>query len=744
MDDTSGIATTAIAPPRPPLPHAGSATLRALLFGVVLGVDAIGHCVALATLCFAGGLIGGLGLATAAFLAATTLVALVLVRFSAFGNVIGIAQDTSIAILAPAVAYAAAQAVGGEGAQIATALAVIGAGAVLSGLVFLAVGTLGLGRLVRLVPYPVAAGFLASSGYLLVLSALMILTETANLPEVVRHLAQPAVWASVLPALLMAAVLFLAVRLEFGVVSVLVVIALAIGLFYAVILLGGTGIDGARAQGLLPPAARQMAGPLQPLALLSQIDWAQVLIAAPVLAAVVVINLIGLLLNISGVELATRRDIDVNRELRLTGLTNLVIGGFGGVAAFMTSGSTIVAQRVGIQSRALGLGYALVTALGCFFAAGIVAAVPVFVAAGLLMFIGASMLDDWLLATRKRLVTMDWLIVLGIVLVTMLIGILPAIMVGLGLAVLAFAIGYARLPVIRRASDGRQRRSTLDRPPEEDTVLTTQGGRIRLLQLQGYLFFGSVERLIDQLHGELAASRADPGEASALILDFGAVTGLDSAGCAAIGKLGYVAASHGVSVHLAAVPAEVMATISRWALELTPQSGLHLWPSVDAALEAAETALVTAVLGAGRPLSVRGLLADLGGTHPRLADLLALLEPLDLAQGDTLIHRGSEAGDLYFLERGRLAVVIPGAQGQTIRLRSLAAGAVVGEVARYRDRRRTADVVAEVASRVYRLPEASFERIERDDRDLAALVHAILARSLSDKVVQTTRLVSLG
>ena len=80
---------------------------RGALAGAVLGVDAIGHCVALATLCFAGPLVNGLGLATASFLAATALVTLVLVAASAFPNAIGIAQDTSIAVLAPAAALAA-------------------------------------------------------------------------------------------------------------------------------------------------------------------------------------------------------------------------------------------------------------------------------------------------------------------------------------------------------------------------------------------------------------------------------------------------------------------------------------------------------------------------------------------------------------------------------------------------------------------------------------------------------------
>jgi SulP family sulfate permease len=742
---SSSTAATHDAPtqPQPGTARPGSAWQAALL-GLVLGVDAIGHCVALATLCFAGALVGGLGLATAAFLASTALVTLVLVRLSGFGNAIGIAQDTSIAILAPAAAYAATQAAGGTDASIATALAVIGAASVLSGLAFLAVGALGLGRIVRLVPYPVAAGFLASSGYLLALAALLILTESSSLGGAFAHLGRTEAWIGVLPAIALAAALTLAVKRGLGSPGVLAVILGAIAIFYVAITVTGTGGDGARALDLLPPVSPAEEERVGLPGLYALIDWTAVLAAAPVLAAVVLINLIGLLLNVSGVELAIRRDIDVDRELRVTGLANLVIGGFGGATGYMTSGSTAVAQRIGIESRVLGLSFVIVTGAGCFFAAAIVAAVPVFVAAGLLLFIGVSMLDDWLLAMRHRLMRLDWLIVLGIVALTAILGILPAIGIGLGLAVLAFAVGYARLPVVRQASDASRRRSTLDRPAAETAVLDAEGGRIRILHLQGYLFFGSVEKLIDTLQAELGQTRGAGGGGAALILDFGSVTGLDSAGCAAIGKLGYVARAHQVGVHLAAMPAEVLATIRRWGLEISPRSGLWLWPDLDAALEACENDLVLSALGSLPGVSVSGLLDSLGGPHPRSADLVARLEPIDLQSGDALIRHGTQSGDVFFLERGRLAVVIQGAKGQRIRVRSLAPGAVVGEVARYRDRRRTADVVAEVPSRVYRLSEASFEEIERDDRDLAALVHAILARSLSDKVVQTSRLVSHG
>jgi sulfate permease, SulP family len=104
--------------------------------GVVLGVDAVGTCLALATICFAGSLSAGLGLATAIFILASAVGTLVLHRFGGFRAPLAITQDSSIAIVAPAAAIAAAGVSGPVGAQVATVFAILGVAALASGVAF--------------------------------------------------------------------------------------------------------------------------------------------------------------------------------------------------------------------------------------------------------------------------------------------------------------------------------------------------------------------------------------------------------------------------------------------------------------------------------------------------------------------------------------------------------------------------------------------------------------------------------
>ncbi|MDN5789176.1 hypothetical protein [Pseudorhodobacter sp.] len=238
-----------------PPPSAGTVLQDGLVqsanFGAVLGVDSVGHCLALATIFFTGALSVGRGLATAVFVISSLCSILALYAFSQFRPVLGIAQDTSVAILAPAVSIAALGAAGPPQVQVATAFAAIGVAAVLSGIAFWLAGRLRLGRLLRMFPYPVAAGFLASSGFLLVYSAFVILTGARSYGAMALALAEPEVGFCVLAALAMAAALLIGMRMRNGTLLVVAIVLLFLAGFYGFTRLVGIDHDRAVALGLL-------------------------------------------------------------------------------------------------------------------------------------------------------------------------------------------------------------------------------------------------------------------------------------------------------------------------------------------------------------------------------------------------------------------------------------------------------------------------------------------------------------
>lgn len=90
------------------------------------------------------------------------------------------------------------------------------------------------------------------------------------------------------------------------------------------------------------------------------------------------------------------RCVDGNRKLRVTGIANLVVGNFGGLTACRQSGANVIAAKMHVQRSPMMLGHCAALLVCSLLAAHVVALVPSFVPAGLLMFIGLSMLTDWL------------------------------------------------------------------------------------------------------------------------------------------------------------------------------------------------------------------------------------------------------------------------------------------------------------------------------------------------------------
>ncbi|MBZ4690584.1 MAG: hypothetical protein JG765_1835 [Cereibacter sp.] len=708
---------------------------RSAGLGCVLGLDATGNCIAIAALVFAGPLAAGLGLGTVLCLIASIVSTLALSRRSRLVPALGIAQDATIALLATTAAGAAmaADAVR-PGSGLSTGIAVIGLSTLLTGGVLWAMGRFRMGRLLGLLPFPVALGFLASSGWLLCLAALGLMTGASGLALGPALLA-PDTLPVLVPGLALALTLWLALRVWQGAGALVAVLGIALLGFHLALPLLGFDLAGARALGLLPP---DMGGARGLWPELGPVDLSALQGAAGGMAAILLINVVGVILNTSGAELATRSLLDTDQELRASGLANIAIGAVGGPAGYLSAGSSIMAHRVGARHPALIWAYLGVLLVALGLAGWIVPLVPVFLTAGLLLFFGVALLEDWFVRPLPRQVTADRVILCAILAVTIFDGILTAVGLGLVLAGGAFIFSYAQVPLLR-GPIAVPRRSTIDRGPMAETILAAEWPQVRIARLQGYLFFGSVEAL-------LALLRQEPNlRDGRLILDCTAVTGIDSSVGAGLGKLSVLAAGSGAELWLCGLAPDIRDRLERWETGFFAERRLHLATDMESALEAIEAAMLAAhdlPEDAGGGLAA--MLTAAGANHPRVSDLAQAFIREELAPGSTLIRSGAPERDIFVVEAGRLEVRLPHPDGQGLRLRAFASGAMFGELAFYLGLPRSADVKALGPAVAMRLPEAELARMERDDPELAALFHRIAAQALAEKVVRTNALVSGG
>lgn len=708
---------------------------RSATLGVVLGIDAVGNCLAIAGLIFAAPLSAGLGGGVAVALVASILSTLVLVRFSGLRPSLGITQDTTVALLAGAAGTAAALAAQQGASPVATGFAVVGVSTLATALLLVGVARLRLGRFLGMLPYPVSVGFLASSGWLLCVAALGLLVGAADPGDLLAILTtSDGAWRAA-PGIALAAALFVALRVRPGPLTVVVVLGLGLTAFHAVIFAAGMSLADARTSGLLPDVPDIRPGwSVGPEALMA-ISWTAVLSVSGLIGAIAMINLISVTLNTTSTAMAIGSATDLDRELETTGWANTALGFVGAPAAYLSAGSTVIAHRVGARHPVMAAGYVAVLCVALVFSDQIVPQVPIFLTAGLLLFFGLAMLEDWLLRPMARLVVSDRAIVLAIVLLTIWQGILMAVSAGLLIAVLAFLVGYARVPPLRGGGLTLPRRSTVDRGPVENARLLAPWAEVRLARLQGFLFFGSVEHLLNLL----GPSQTGDSSPRRLIVDFSDVSGIDSSACLMLERLVRQARDNDMHIAFCGLSASLRARLELWQPGFEAHHRLPLHLDLETALEATEEAL----LSSAAPIEGQGLsqilsTADLSARER--SALGALLDRREISQGTALIRRGSAGGDVYIVESGRFDVFIEGEAGARHRVRSFMAGAVIGELAHLLAVPRQADVVARCDSVVMCLSAEVISGLPQKDPALAAAVYRLLAVELATKVVRTNQL----
>ena len=469
------------------LPRARRTVASAVMAGSLVGVARVGVTTSIAVLVFAGPLAGHLPAAIGLTLVSEVVALTVIASLGSIpGAVAGVHPTPAPSAAVIAAAVAGAVAAGGE-EQFLTVVLTIALATMLTGAVFLLVGGLRLGNLVRFTPYPVVAGFLAGTGWLLVEGSLDVMTSAHWIPGVAFGIALVAV----------------ARRLRSPVV---LPVGALVGLlaFYLVAVAAGATIDDLERHGwLLGPFPEGSLWGTWTVDALGVADWGAVLAQAPAAAALTAIALVTILLNISGIEVLIRRDADLNRELRAAGVANVISGAAGGMVGFHTIAQTSVAHRLRARSRLVPWIAAIVPLATLTAGTAVIALLPRPVLGALLLFVGATFLLEWLVDNRSRVPAREY-VVIGVIVVTMaVVGPLEGIAVGLLLALVSFVVAYSRIEVVRHAMDGTSYHSAVERPESERESLRRRGHEREYWQLQGFVFFGTADALVQR-----AAARA--------------------------------------------------------------------------------------------------------------------------------------------------------------------------------------------------------------------------------------------
>jgi len=315
------------------------------------------------------------------------------------------------------------------------------------------------------------------------------------------------------------------------------------------------------------------------------------------------------------------------------------------------------------------------------------------------------------------------------------------VVLGLVATVILFVLNYSKIEIVYHALSGTEMKSNVERSKQQREVLEKSGNQIYILELQGYIFFGTANALLERLRSEVRQAKDPP--VRFVILDFRRVSGLDASAVFSFVKCKQLAETQGLDVLLTHVSEKIQEQLNQGGLFCIDGS-MHLFVDLDRGLEWCEDRLLKSenVNAIAVPLTLPERLVDGGFRKDEVERLLGYLEREEFKQGDHLIQQGEEAEDLFFLEQGKLSIYLELENDQRVRLQTLGTRTIVGEMGLYLGERRTASVVVEEPSVAYRLTKGALEKMQQNDPKLSAAFHLYIAQLLAERVADTTRLLA--
>ena len=712
---------------------------RSVVSGVVVGLLSILFYLSYAALIFSGPLTPWLSYGMAATFVTGAVGGAAVSMFSSLPFAIGGPDGSTSAVTAALVTALTGHmaAKGADSGLLTATLVALALSSALTGVVLCGLGLARAGRAIRFVPYPVIGGFIGASACLMLLGAAQVLTgDRLQLSTIgqfldVDHAEKLLAGLAVTALLLLGRVYW---KTPLATPALLLASILA---FYVAVLLLGVPLADVQAQGWTfgAPSSAHFAPPwtLE----FPRFPWSALPELGADFFAVVFVTTVCVLLNITGIELASKREANLDRELNVLGAANLLCGALGGYVACITVTRTNMNFALGKSSRVAGLLIAAMSAAALLVNPDFIAYMPKCVLGGLLATIGQDSLRRWLIGTSRQLARLEYLSLLAIAFIIVRWGFVAGVSIGVIIGCATFALSAGRVNAIKFAFDGTEYRSSLDRGPHELALLGANGHELQGLCLQSYLFFGSANRLYEHVKALLARQP----QCRFLLFDFKLVTGLDSSATHSFTQIKQAADTLGARLVLVNLSPAMTKAFNN--IKFITRDILVI-PELDRALESCENAIILAHSDAdGETRSLRDWLAEVLGNAEHAELLAAQCRRLEFGEGDVIAHQGAPADSMHFILEGRVGIIVNLPGGRSVRVRSLGRHTTIGEMGLITGRPRSATVQAEVASVAYELRADAFEALKTERPVLAQALFTFVIGVMAERLSFASKVIGV-
>ena len=604
---------------------------------------------------------------------------------------------------------------------------------ILVGIFFFILGTLKLGKLVRFIPYPVVGGFLAGTGWLIVKFAFIMTAGMGLSLDNVVSLFDQATLPKWFPGLIFGLIMLISSRYTKHYLLIPVLIAIGITSFYAIMFFYGFSYTDLESNGyLLGPFPEGGLFQGLPLKYLSDFKWSIFLEQLPAIGTMMILNAISVLFNYSGLEIIIKKDLDLDQELKTTGIGNIIAGLGGAPPGHLSLGGTLLSISIGSKSKLTNIVIALLCAITLFFGSEVLSFFPRIILGGLLFNLGLSFLVDWLYSTWSRVPKTDYTIILLIFLVIGTVGFLEGVITGLLMSVVLFVVSYSKVEIIKHELTGKTFHSNVERSESLKNIIDDSGDQTLILPLQGFIFFGSANRLLERI--KLHLQSQNEKNLKYLVFDFKQVTGVDSSTINSFNKLRILAELDNFQVLFCNLTPQIISQFEAEGLFADSMDLFLKFDDLDHGMEWCEEQIISeTTIGSNKQ---KEEIDEIKLFEEKFADLLIYFESKDINQNTTLIEQGNDPDGLYFIKSGRVTVELRSSNNK-IRLKSMGTGTVVGEVSLYLKTQATASVISNTACKTYFLSHENFEKLNKENPERAAELHTYIVKLLSDRLAKS-------
>ena len=689
-------------------------------------------------LIFSGPLVSYLPYGIAATFTATAVIAVVIALGSTFPFAVG-APETSTAAVTGILAASLVEHItttDPTAQLLGPVLLTLSAATIITGLVLCSMGLTRIGRAIRYVPYPVIGGFLGTTALLITLGGVRVITDRPLRFDTLASFANPMTMYELLAGAALAFTIYLMWHRSRNPLALPAILVGGVVVAHIAFHFAGVSLEQAQMLGWTfqsPPRA-SLTAPWR-LSDIENYPWQALPGLVGNLIAVIFVTAISTLFNTTGLEVATGREANLERELTVAGTANILSGLFGGYAGCISLSRSLLNTNGGATSRLSGLVVATVAVLMLVADPALLGYMPKFILGGLLIYLGIDQLNRWIVESRRRLSTTEYLSLLAIIFIIMTWGFIAGVLIGIVIGCATFALSASRISSIKFGFNGAEYRSSLDRSRHDLALLAAHGREIHGLNLQSYLFFGSANRLYQHVRALL---QHHP-ECRYLVFDFKLVTGIDSSAAYSFAQIRRSAIESGVKLVLVNLPS---------ATERMLRSGEFLsgdilvMPELDHALEWCENEIIVRHRGHEQDDGdlQSWFVAILGNKHDA-AELAQRCERVEVGALEIIARAGERADSMLFILNGRVGVTVEAGDGRITRVRSLGRRTTVGEMGLVAGQPRSATIQAEIDSVLYVLRADAFNAIMADNPQLGQKLLTYFMSVMAERLAFASRMI---